>query len=119
MKKLMRYVRNVIHHAEEARKIWLFLACHFPTCRNAKTIPIAPCPADGCTGKIIARKKGARGKEFYGCTRYPDCDFVTWHKPTGELCPICSKMLIEKSDKERGHYKACIIDACEYNKKES
>ncbi|HOL57611.1 MAG TPA: type I DNA topoisomerase [Spirochaetota bacterium] len=92
-----------------------FLACSkFPECKNSKSIPLADCPREGCNGKIIAKRKGKRGKEFYGCTNYPKCDFVTWFKPTEFKCPKCGKFLIEKSDKVHGVYKMCIDDKCGY-----
>ncbi|MCG8572935.1 MAG: type I DNA topoisomerase [Spirochaetes bacterium] len=96
-----------------------FLACSsFPECRNSRAIPLADCPKDDCDGKIIARKKAKRGKEFYGCTRYPDCDFVTWFKPTEFKCPQCKKFLVEKNDKVHGTYKACVDDQCGYKQLE-
>ncbi len=68
-----------------------FLACSgFPECMNPKSIPLGDCPRPGCGGKIVARKKqGGRGKEFYGCTNYPPCDFITHYKPTIMRCPKC------------------------------
>lgn len=96
-----------------------FLACsNFPECRNAKTIPLADCPVDGCGGKIIARKKGPRGKEFYGCTNYPECQFVTWNKPTELSCPKCGKFLVEKKDKEHGYFRECVDEKCGYKQVE-
>ena len=92
-----------------------FLACSgFPECRNSKPIPLADCPRDGCDGKIISKKKKIRGREFYGCTNYPDCDFVTWNKPSEFKCPKCNKFLVEKTDKIHGSYKECIDTECGY-----
>jgi DNA topoisomerase-1 len=93
-----------------------FLACTgFPECRNTKAVPLADCPKPGCGGKIIARRrKGGRGKEFYGCTNYPECDFVTYYKPSSSKCPQCGHFLVEKQDKQRGSYKACINPQCNY-----
>jgi DNA topoisomerase I len=93
-----------------------FLACTgFPECRTTRPVPLADCPRPGCTGKIVARRKqGGRGKEFYGCTRYPECDFVTHFKPSNSLCPKCGRFLVEKEDKQRGGYKACINPECDY-----
>ena len=54
------------------------------------------CPK--CSGKII-EKKTKRGKIFYGCNNYPKCDFATWDKPTGEICPDCNSPLVETKDK--------------------
>ncbi len=93
-----------------------FLACTgFPECRNTRAVPLADCPKPGCGGKIIARRrKGGRGKEFYGCTNYPQCDFVTYYKPANSSCPQCGHFLVEKQDKQRGSYKACINPQCDY-----
>ncbi|HUX12898.1 MAG TPA: type I DNA topoisomerase [Spirochaetia bacterium] len=93
-----------------------FLACSgFPECMNTRSVPLADCPRPGCGGKIVARKKqGGRGKEFYGCTNYPECDFISHFKPTSSSCPKCGWFLVEKSDKRRGTYKACINPDCDY-----
>jgi DNA topoisomerase I len=93
-----------------------FIACSgFPECMNTKPVPLADCPIPGCDGKIVARKKqGGRGKEFYGCTNYPECDFITHFKPTATNCPKCGRFLVQKSDKKRGDYKACINPECDY-----
>ncbi|OHD82317.1 MAG: DNA topoisomerase I [Spirochaetes bacterium RIFOXYC1_FULL_54_7] len=93
-----------------------FLACTgFPECRNTRSIPLARCPRDGCTGEIVARRKAkGRGREFYGCSRYPECDFITYYKPTNSYCPKCGWFLVERFDKKRGSYKACINPACDY-----
>ncbi|MBP7262699.1 MAG: type I DNA topoisomerase [Spirochaetia bacterium] len=93
-----------------------FLACTgFPECRNTKSIPLAKCPCPGCGGDIVARRKAkSRGREFYGCSRYPECDFITYYKPTNSHCPKCGWFLVERFDKKRGSYKACINPACDY-----
>ncbi len=93
-----------------------FIACTgFPECRNTKPVPLADCPRPGCQGKIVARRKqGGRGKEFYGCTNYPECDFVTHFKPVDATCPKCGMFMVEKEDKQRGMYKACITPDCDY-----
>jgi DNA topoisomerase I len=93
-----------------------FLACTgFPECRNTRSIPLARCPRDGCDGEIVARRKAkGRGREFYGCSKYPECDFITYYKPTNSYCPKCGWFLVERFDKKRGSYKACINPACDY-----
>ncbi len=93
-----------------------FLACTgFPECRSTRSVPLADCPRPGCNGKIISRRKqGGRGKEFYGCTNYPECDFITQFKPTNLKCPKCGYFLVDKEDKQRGAYKACINEGCNY-----
>jgi DNA topoisomerase I len=93
-----------------------FIACTgFPQCVNSRPVPLADCPVPGCGGKIIAkRKQGARGKPFYGCSHYPTCTFLSYFPPTDLKCPKCGYFLVEKTDKKRGEYKACINTECDY-----
>jgi DNA topoisomerase-1 len=78
-------------------------------------VPLGPCPRPDCNGQIVARKrKHGRGREFYGCTNYPTCDFVTYYKPTDSKCPKCGYFLVEKEDRQRGTYKSCINPSCDY-----
>ena len=92
-----------------------FLACSgFPECRNTRSIPLAKCPRPGCDGEIVARRTKGRGKEFYGCTNYPKCDFITHFKPINATCPKCGQFLVEKYDKKNGTYKSCINPECDY-----
>jgi len=88
-----------------------FLACSaFPECRNAKSIPLAKCPK--CSGDIVARKTKGKGKEFYGCTNYPECDFLSHFKPSDTNCPECTWFLVEKYDRKDGERKICINPEC-------
>ncbi|MDR1930696.1 MAG: type I DNA topoisomerase [Treponema sp.] len=90
-----------------------FLACSgFPDCKSTRSIPLAKCPK--CGGDIVARKTRGRGKEFYGCTNYPECDFISHHKPLKQDCPRCGHFLVEKYDKKNGTHKACINPECDY-----
>ncbi len=92
-----------------------FLACSgFPECHNTKSIPLAKCPMPGCNGEIVARKTKGRGKEFYGCTNYPTCSFISHFKPIDQYCPKCGWFLVEKFDKKNGTYKSCINPDCDY-----
>ena len=92
-----------------------FLACSgFPECHNTKSVPLAKCPREGCNGEIVARKTKGRGKEFYGCTNYPECDFISHFKPIDVYCPKCNWFLVEKYDKKNGSYKSCINPDCDY-----
>jgi DNA topoisomerase-1 len=94
-------------------KFGYFLACTgFPECRNAKSIPMGICPK--CGGNIIERKTKGRGKKFYGCTKYPQCDFISHFKPLKQNCPKCGWFLVEKYDKQNGSHKACINPDCDY-----
>jgi DNA topoisomerase-1 len=90
-----------------------FLACSgFPECRNTKSVPLATCPK--CGGDVVARKTKGRGKEFYGCANYPDCDFISHFKPINQNCPKCGQFMVEKYDKKNGSHKACINPNCDY-----
>ncbi|WP_225047253.1 type I DNA topoisomerase [Lacticaseibacillus kribbianus] len=75
-----------------------FYACsRFPDCRNTKAIVKeigVVCPKCG-KGQIVERKS-KRNRVFYGCDRYPACDFVSWDKPAGRDCPVCGHYLVEK-----------------------
>ena len=77
-----------------------FLACPgFPECKNTKKIvqeTAGSCPL--CGEKIIL-KKSKRGRSFYGCSAYPDCNFMTWNVPTEEKCPQCGCTLFQKGGK--------------------
>ena len=86
-----------------------FLGCStFPKCRGTKSMPTGvKCPKDG--GDIAARRSKKRGKAFYGCEKYPACDFVCWDKPVLEACPECAFVGAEaKSNKTRGSYRKCL-----------
>ena len=90
-----------------------FLACSgFPECRNTRSVPLAKCPK--CSGDVVARKTKGRGKEFYGCTNYPDCDFISHFKPISQDCPKCGQFMVEKYNKKNGSHKACINPNCDY-----
>jgi len=93
-----------------------FLACTgFPGCRNTRSIPLGKCPRPECGGDIVARRRAkGKGREFYGCTNYPTCEFITYNKPTSTACPKCGWFLVEKFDKKSGSHKACINPDCDY-----
>lgn len=103
------------HMLKKLGRYGFFLACEgFPDCRNAKSIPLAKCPKEGCGGDIIAKRGKGRARQFYGCTNYPDCDFIAYFKPIEINCPKCGWFMVEKYDKKNGNYKACINPDCDY-----
>ena len=93
-----------------------FMACSgYPECKNVKKIlneTGAECPK--CGGKIISRKS-KKGRVFYGCSEYPNCDFVSWDPPSKEKCPICGKTLMEKKGKVNELY--CVTPECTFEGK--
>lgn len=77
-----------------------FIACPgFPECKNAKQLVTeaeGSCPR---CGKKMLLKKSKKGRSFYGCSGYPECNFMTWNIPTAEKCPLCNKTLFNKGGK--------------------
>jgi DNA topoisomerase-1 len=91
-----------------------FVACsNYPKCKYVKQKTIGvPCP--NCSEGEIVERRSKRGKTFYGCNRYPECDFVAWGKPIPERCPDCgSSYLIEKYLKA-GPIAQCPNPECKY-----
>ena len=77
-----------------------FLACPgFPECRNTKPyyekIGVA-CPK---CGKDVVLKKTQKGRKYYGCIDNPECDFMSWQKPSAKKCPVCGSYMVEKGNK--------------------
>ena len=91
-----------------------FEACSgYPECKyikpkeKAPTVEVCDCPK--CGGKIVERKT-KRGKIFYGCGNFPKCKVAVWDKPTGNLCPECHSLLVEKDDEIK-------CSSCDYKEK--
>lgn len=94
-----------------------FLACPgFPDCRNTKALlkdTGALCVK--CGGNIVERRT-KRGKSFYGCKNYPECDFVTWDMPMKETCQICGAAMLKHNYKNGRFVLYCSNEACETRK---
>ena len=92
-----------------------FLACpNFPACRNAKPIVHyidAPCPKCGAR---LMEKTSKKNRKFYGCEKYPDCDFVSWEKPIVDKCPKCGSYMVEKPGKRGEVVHLCANETCRY-----
>ena len=90
-----------------------FLACpNFPECRNTKAIQVeiaAPCPV--CGGKLL-EKTSRKGRKFYGCERYPECDFVSWEMPVEQKCPKCGGYMVLKRGRKGESYYLCANENC-------
>ena len=91
-----------------------FLACPgYPECKNTKPLVLktkAKCPR--CGGDVI-EKKTRKGASFYGCSNYPDCNFMTWDAPSDEVCPRCGKSLFRR----RGNVLYCPdTEGCGFTK---
>jgi len=95
-----------------------FIACsNYPDCKFTKPIDLGiKCPKEDCKGKIAARRS-KKGRMFYGCTAYPNCDFVSWDKPVPEPCPKCDNAYtVEKWKKDEGTSIICPESECNYIK---
>ncbi|WP_270312195.1 type I DNA topoisomerase [Vagococcus fluvialis] len=90
-----------------------FYACsNFPDCRNTKAIVKkigVTCPT--CKQGEVIEKKTKKNRVFFGCERYPECEFTSWDRPIGRDCPKCSEYLIQK--KVRGGQQI-ICSSCDY-----
>ena len=90
-----------------------FLACpNFPDCRNTMAIATyieAPCPVCGAR---LMEKTSRKNRKFYGCERYPDCDFVSWEKPVTDKCPQCGGYMVEKRNRKGEVWHLCANETC-------
>ncbi|MFU0801266.1 MAG: type I DNA topoisomerase [Xylanivirga thermophila] len=96
-----------------------FLACpNFPDCRNTKPfvekLDIS-CPK--CNGQVVVRRT-KKGRRFYGCENYPECDFVSWNMPSNKKCPICDSFMIVKKDRNGKENYLCSNKDCRYKMEE-
>lgn len=89
-----------------------FLACPgFPDCRNTKPYLEkigVPCPK---CGEDVVIRKTKKGRKYFGCSKYPDCDFMSWQKPSTEKCPECGGAMVEKGNKL-----VCMDEQCGFAK---
>ena len=87
-----------------------FLACPgFPDCRNTKPYLEkigVPCPV---CGKEVVLRRSKKGRRYYGCENNPECDFMSWQKPSIEKCPVCGGYMLEKGNKL-----VCADEKCGY-----
>jgi len=90
-----------------------FLACPgYPECRFTKPLlekTGAACPE--CGGEVVVRRS-RKGRTFYGCARYPNCQFVSWYPPTSHACPRCGAFMVERRARGRGTYLQCSRQSC-------
>jgi DNA topoisomerase-1 len=98
-----------------------FVSCsNYPKCKYIKQESTGvKCARPGCEGELVV-KKSKRGKVFYGCNMYPDCDRVYWDKPVAQVCPQCkAPFLLEKTTKKQGTFRHCANEDCGYSSNES
>jgi DNA topoisomerase-1 len=100
-----------------------FLACTgYPKCKNTQSINSngagketgVNCPEKDCDGQLV-QKTSKKGNVFYGCNRYPDCEYAIWNKPIPKPCPHCgAAFLTEKTTKKKGAFNICVTSGCAY-----
>ncbi|HXD74837.1 MAG TPA: type I DNA topoisomerase [Vicinamibacterales bacterium] len=98
-----------------------FTACtKYPECKYVKHKTTGvKCPKDADKGGEVVERKSRRGKIFFGCSNYPDCDFVLWNRPIAEPCPKCkAPFLTEKITKKHGRQLICHTEDCDYSRSE-
>lgn len=97
-----------------------YYQCLNDKCKARKAIVISSgvkcpkCEKEGRDGELIQRRS-RYGKTFFGCSKYPDCDYAIWNEPTGEKCPVCGELLVKKFLKS-GNKIACSSKTCKYSK---
>ena len=89
-------------------KFGKYLACSSCGATKNVTETAGKCPKCGAPAKKMVSRAG---KTFYGCSKYPDCSFMSWDLPTGETCPKCGKFLVERGGKVQ-----CVDKKCDYGK---
>ncbi len=94
-----------------------FLACPgFPSCRNTKPILVSlkvKCPQCG-EGQVVVRSTKKK-KKFFGCSRYPDCDYISWYEPTEQQCPLCGSILVKRPGRGDSVLLTCSSEQCKYS----
>ena len=93
-----------------------FLACSgYPECKNTKAYVEktgVKCPQ--CEEGELVKRKSKKGRVFYGCSNYPDCEFVIWNKPVTQKCPKCNGLMVEKHTRKKGKFYKCVNKECKY-----
>jgi DNA topoisomerase-1 len=93
-----------------------FTACsNYPGCKYVKQKTIGvKCPE--CSEGEIVERRSRRGKTFYGCNRYPDCNFVAWARPVAEKCPDCGSPYLTEKYLKSGAFLQCPVGDCKYKR---
>jgi DNA topoisomerase I len=93
-----------------------FTACsNYPTCKYVKQKTIGvKCPE--CSEGEVVERRSKRGKTFFGCNRYPDCDFVAWARPVPEKCPDCGNSYLVEKYLKAGAFLQCTASGCKYKR---
>lgn len=95
-----------------------FLACPgYPECKNTKPLLDeldAKCPK--CGSNLVARRT-KKGRKFYGCKNYPECNYMTWKEPSKEKCPVCGSTMLKEYSKTKGNFLVCSNEQCKHEER--
>ena len=92
-----------------------FLACpNFPACRHTLALPKSIGVACPQCGAQLLERISRKGRKFYGCERYPECDFVSWDRPVNDKCPVCGSRMVYKRGPRNTHYHVCVNESCRH-----
>jgi predicted RNA-binding protein with TRAM domain len=87
---------------------------NFPTCRHTMALPKninVPCPE--CGAELLERVS-RKGRKFYGCERYPECEFVSWDLPVKDKCPVCGGRMVYKRGAKDTAFHVCVNETCRH-----
>jgi len=90
-----------------------FLGCsRYPDCTGTRPLTTGvPCPREGCEGQLVVRRT-RKGKTFYSCSAYPECDFAVWDEPVQTPCPVCGFPMMTRRSTRRGDVLTCGDKEC-------
>ncbi|MCD4701798.1 MAG: type I DNA topoisomerase [Candidatus Aegiribacteria sp.] len=80
-----------------------YLSCsNHPKCKHTEPVPTGvPCPSVGCNGELV-EKRSRKGRLFYACNRYPECEYAVWNRPIDKTCPRCGFPILVEKNKKKG-----------------
>ena len=82
-----------------------------PQAQPAAASSVKCCPQ--CGAELLERVS-RKGRKFYGCERYPECDFVSWDRPVKEKCPVCGGRMVQKRGAKDTLYHVCVNETCRH-----
>jgi DNA topoisomerase-1 len=100
----------------KAGRFGRFMACSaYPACKTTRPLALGvKCPAPGCGGDLV-QKRTKKGRSFYSCSRYPECEYALWGRPVNKPFPSCgAPFLVEKVSKQAGTTTQCVNEGCGY-----
>src|SRR5881296_3201196 len=94
-----------------------FIACSgYPECKTTKPVTLGiACPEPGCSGQLVERRS-RRGRNFFGCSAYPNCRFVVWRRPVPEPCPKCGAAFVTERALKNRTVRSCAREGCDFER---